>query len=162
MPRLRAGLKKVLAPFSFPNASNPPCEQLIPIYTALCSTQLGEAQLLQQRQHEGSAQHAPKKFHPYRNFCHSNEPHTLPGAAIQGFIPPALPKHPEVLRHHAEDKSCSRWAGGSAPAEQSQDDAGFLQCCMVGANACCWGTWTGLNVPALADTNKPHNVIYHL
>jgi len=48
------------------------------------------------------------------------------------------------------------------PAEQSQEDAGFLQCCMVGAKVCCWGMWTGLNVPALTDTNKTHNAIYHL
>lgn len=47
-------------------------------------------------------------------------------------------------------------------AEQSQDDAEFLQRRMVGANVCCWGTWTGLNVPALTDTNKTHNAIYHL
>lgn len=64
MPKLCAGLKKLLAPFSFPNSSNPPCEQLIPIYTALCSTQLGEAQLLQQGQHKGSAQRAPTLLHP--------------------------------------------------------------------------------------------------
>lgn len=121
-----AGLKKVLPSFSSPNSLNPPCEQLIHLYTSRCSAQRGRGQLLLQ---PGPAQGV---YAPGSGPCPPllpwirvlvQRPREFPTltpnmhAACDGD--PGVPllssavasRDTQMHLHHAKDNgSCSRWA----------------------------------------------------